>query len=81
VLSSALPYTLEMIALRRLATKTFGTLMSLEPAVAALAGLALLHERLTPTQWMAIGAVMLASVGIVGSDVGKADVTDPPARE
>ena len=77
VLSSALPYTLEMIALRRLATKTFGTLMSLEPAVAALAGLVLLHERLTPTQWVAIGAVMIASVGVVGSDVGQADVTDP----
>ena len=68
VLSSALPYTLEMIALRRLSTKTFGTMMSLEPAIAALAGLALLHERLTPLQWAAIGAVMLASVGMVGSD-------------
>jgi inner membrane transporter RhtA len=77
VLSSALPYTLEMIALRRLATKTFGTLMSLEPAVAALAGLVVLHERLTPTQWIAIVAVMIASVGVVGGDVGKADVTDP----
>jgi inner membrane transporter RhtA len=79
VLSSALPYTLEMIALRRLATRTFGTLMSLEPAVAALAGLVLLHERLTPMQWAAIGAVMIASVGVVGSDAGKADLTDPGA--
>jgi inner membrane transporter RhtA len=79
VLSSALPYTLEMIALRRLATRTFGTLMSLEPAVAALTGLVLLHERLTPTQWLAIGAVMIASVGVVGSDVAKADLTDPGA--
>jgi inner membrane transporter RhtA len=77
VLSSALPYTLEMVALRRLATKTFGTLMSLEPAVAALAGLVVLHERLTPTQWMAIGAVMVASVGVVGGEVGRADVTAP----
>ena len=74
VLSSALPYTLEMIALRRLATKTFGTLMSLEPAVAALVGLAFLHEHLTATQWIAIVAVMIASIGIVGSDAGKADV-------
>jgi inner membrane transporter RhtA len=77
VLSSALPYTLEMIALRRLTTKSFGTLMSLEPAVAALAGLVFLHERLTPMQWTAIGAVMIASVGVVGSDAGKADVTGP----
>jgi inner membrane transporter RhtA len=51
--------------------------MSLEPAVAALAGLVFLHERLTPMQWTAIAAVMVASVGVVGSDVGKADVTDP----
>jgi inner membrane transporter RhtA len=80
VLSSALPYTLEMIALRRLATKTFGTLMSLEPAVAALAGLVVLHERLTPLQWTAIGAVMIASVGVVGSDMGKADLTDTGDR-
>jgi inner membrane transporter RhtA len=65
VLSSAFPYTLEMIALRQLTTKTFGTLMSLEPAVAALAGLLFLNERLTLTQWLAIGAVMIASMGTV----------------
>ena len=65
VLSSAFPYTLEMIALRQLATKTFGTLMSLEPAIAALAGLVFLSERLTATQWFAIGAVMMASMGTV----------------
>jgi inner membrane transporter RhtA len=65
VLSSAFPYTLEMIALRKLATKTFGTLMSLEPAIAALAGLVFLSERLTATQWFAIGAVMIASMGTV----------------
>ena len=72
VLSSALPYTLEMIALRRLSTKTFGTLMSLEPAVAALTALILLHERLTPMQWVAIGAVMIASAGMVSGDEGVA---------
>ena len=77
ILSSALPYTLEMIALRRLSTKTFGTLMSLEPAVAALAGLVFLNERLTPMQWTAIAAVMVASAGVVGSDAGRADVADP----
>jgi len=63
VLSSALPYSLEMIALPRLPTKTFGTLMSAEPAFGALAGLAMLGERLTSTQWLAIGAIVLASVG------------------
>ncbi len=70
VLSSAFPYTLEMIALRQLATKTFGTLMSLEPAIAALAGLVFLSERLTATQWFAIGAVMSASMGTVRDNHG-----------
>jgi inner membrane transporter RhtA len=63
ILSSALPYSLEMIALTRLRTNTFGTLMSLEPAIAAMAGLTFLGETLTPLQWLAIGAVMLASAG------------------
>jgi inner membrane transporter RhtA len=63
-LSSALPYSLEMVALRRLPTRVFGTLMSLEPAAAALMGFLLLRERLTVTQWLAIGAVMLASAGM-----------------
>jgi len=80
VLSSALPYTLEMTALRRLSTKTYGTLMSVEPALAALTGLVLLHEQLTPTQWLGIAAVMIASIGTLGNEAGVADVTDnPPA--
>ena len=53
-----------MVALRRLPTRVFGTLMSLEPAVAALMGFLLLREHLTATQWLAIGAVMLASAGM-----------------
>ena len=65
IFSSALPYTLEMIALRRLSTRVFGTLMSFEPAIAAVAGVLLLHERLTATQWTAIAAIVLASVGAV----------------
>jgi inner membrane transporter RhtA len=73
MLSSALPYTLEMVALRRLSTRTYGTLMSLEPALAALAGLALLHERLSPVQWMAIGAVMIASIGTLGQESATSD--------
>ena len=68
VFSSALPYTLEMIALRRLSTKVFGTLMSFEPAIAAIAGVVLLHERLSITQWTAIGAIILASVGAVAGE-------------
>lgn len=63
VLSTALPYTLEMIALPRLPRATFGTLMSLEPAFGALSGLVLLGQALTFWQWLAVGAIMLASMG------------------
>lgn len=63
LLSSALPYSLEMIALRALPSRTFSILMSLEPAVAALAGIVFLGERLFGTQWLAIVLVILASIG------------------
>ncbi|WP_136253482.1 threonine/homoserine exporter RhtA [Onishia niordana] len=63
VLSTALPYTLEMIAMPKLATHTFGTLMSLEPAVAALSGLVFLGQSLTLIQWLAISMVIAASIG------------------
>lgn len=63
VLSTALPYTLEMIALTRLPTRTFGTLMSMEPAIATLSGLIFLGETLTFSQTMALGAIILASMG------------------
>ena len=63
LLSSAIPYTLEMIALKELPARTFGILMSLEPAVAALAGLVFLHEFLTPRQWLAVFLVIAASTG------------------
>lgn len=63
LLSSALPYTLEMIALKELPARTFGILMSLEPAVAALAGLVFLGEVLSPRQWLAVALVIAASAG------------------
>ncbi len=63
LLSSALPYSLEMFALTRLPTRTFGVLMSGEPAVGALAGLCFLGESLTAVQWMAIASIMVASGG------------------
>jgi inner membrane transporter RhtA len=65
VFSSALPYTLEMVALRRLSARTFGTLMSFEPAIAAVAGALLLGEHLTGVQSLAIGAIVVASMGAV----------------
>jgi inner membrane transporter RhtA len=63
VLSSALPYSLEMMALTRLSTRTFSTLLSLEPAVAAIAGVALLGETLSLLQWLAIVAIIVAAAG------------------
>ena len=60
VLSSAAPYTLEMIALRKLPRRVFGILVSASPAVAALAGFAVLGERLSNVQWIGIGLVILA---------------------
>src|SRR5262245_16466105 len=68
VFSGALPYTLEMIALRHLSTKTFGTLMSFEPAIAAGAGVLILHEDLTSLQCLAIAAIIAASVGAVAGE-------------
>ncbi|WP_245504729.1 EamA family transporter [Aquabacter spiritensis] len=63
VLSSALPYSLEMLALKRLPTQTFSILMSGEPALGALSGLIILGEHLTVSQWLAIGLVVAASAG------------------
>jgi len=63
VLSSALPYSLEMVALTRLPARTFGTLMSLEPAMAAISGMLFLGEVLTLVQWLALLAIITASAG------------------
>jgi inner membrane transporter RhtA len=73
VFSSALPYTLEMIALRRLSAKAFGTLMSFEPAIAAIAGVIVLHEHLTALQYLAIAAIIAASVGAVAGEPSMSD--------
>jgi inner membrane transporter RhtA len=63
ILSSAVPYSLEMIGLRAMSARTFGILMSMEPAVAALCGLLFLHEHLSFPQWLAIALVITASTG------------------
>lgn len=65
ILSSALPYWLEMNALKALPTRTFGILMSMEPAVAAFSGLIILGEWLSEMQWGGIACIMLASAGAV----------------
>ncbi len=63
VLSGALPYSLEMFALKKLPTNTFGILMSLEPVFAALSGLVFLSEHLSVIQWSAITCIIAASLG------------------
>lgn len=63
-LSAALPFSLEMSALRQLPARTFGIMMSVEPAFGALSGLVFLHERLTVTQWVAMACVIVASAGV-----------------
>jgi inner membrane transporter RhtA len=63
LLSSAVPYSLEMFAMPRIPTKTFGVLMSLDPALAALSGMLFLKESLSVTQWAAVLCIMAASGG------------------
>jgi inner membrane transporter RhtA len=66
VLSSVLPYSLELIALRRLAAHVFGILLSLEPAVAALAGLFVLGQQLSPPELLGMACVVAASGLVMG---------------
>src|ERR671912_629118 len=66
VLSSVLPYSLELLALRRLSAKVFGILLSLEPAFAALAGLIVLGQVLSPTQLAGMALVVAASALVLG---------------
>lgn len=63
LLSSVIPYSCEMVALRSLRPAVFSILMSLEPAAAALAGILVVHEFLSPVQWLAMACVVAASVG------------------
>ncbi len=67
LLSSVIPYSFELKALRRIPPRVFGVLMSLEPAAAALAAMVLLQEFLTPVQWTATACVVVASVGATRS--------------
>jgi len=78
VLSTAFPYTLEMMAMTRMPARVFGTLMSVEPAIGALSGLVLLGERLAPVQWAAIAAIVAASLG-AALTIGDRKATVPVA--
>jgi len=69
LLSSVIPYSLELEALRRVPARVFGIWMSLEPAVAALVGLVMLGETLAVTEWAAIVCVMIACAGAARGSV------------
>jgi inner membrane transporter RhtA len=78
LLSSALPWSLELEALRRLPTRVFGVVLALEPAVAALAGFVFLHEHLHLRAWIAIGLVVVASAG-AALEIRREDAPPPEA--
>lgn len=75
ILSSAIPYSLEMVALKHIPSRNFGVLVSIEPAIGAIAGMLLLGEMLSPIQWLAIMLVVAASVVTVATG-GKDAATD-----
>jgi inner membrane transporter RhtA len=68
LLSSVIPYTVDLEALRKIPPRVFGILMSLEPAMAALIGLVVLGEALHVTQWIAVLCVVVASAGATRGD-------------
>lgn len=76
LLSSMIPYVLDMYAMGRLPKRVFGVLLSASPAVAALSGLVLLGETLAPAQWTGVAAIMLACAGAAWS---RHRVRTPPA--
>ena len=78
LLSSVIPYSCELIALRSLRPAVFSILMSLEPAAAALAAVLVLHELLAFEQWVAIACVVAASIGATRSS--RAPLTDVPIK-
>jgi len=68
LLSSVIPYSCEITALRTIRPSVFGILMSLEPAAAALSGIVVVNEFLTGLQWLAVACVIAASVGATRSE-------------
>lgn len=78
-ISSAVPISLEMVALKRLSHSAFGVMASMEPAVAALLGLLVLGEQLSGLQWLAIGFIMAAAAG--SSVTAQPDTHHGPADE
>jgi inner membrane transporter RhtA len=72
LLSSVIPYRLELETLRRVPARVFGIWMSVEPAIAALAGLVILGQVLAPSKWLAVGCVVVACAGASRTAAGVA---------
>ena len=81
LVSSAIPISLELFALKHLPKQVFGTMTSMEPAVAALLALLFLGEVLSPMQCLAIGLIMVASMGCAFSAQAQSKPTSPPAAD
>lgn len=77
ILSSAVPHTLQMVALKQLPKRTYSILLSLEPAMSALAAAVILNERLTDVQTLAIGCIVIASIGSTASARTPAKSAEP----
>jgi inner membrane transporter RhtA len=77
LLSSAVPYSLELVALRRMRASVFGVLMSLEPAMGALSGLVFLGQHLRAREWVAVVLVMVASIGASTSGRRRPAMAEP----
>lgn len=78
ILSSAIPYSFELVALRRMAAGVFGILLSLQPAAAALAGLLVLGQTLAWAQLLGMALVVAASAAVLGSTDKTAQSREPP---
>jgi len=81
LLSSVIPYWLELEALRRVPAQLFGVWMSMQPAVAALIGLAMLSQRLSPAEWAGIGCVVAASAASAASSSRSSRPTSSASTE
>lgn len=64
ILATAIPYTLDLLALKQLSSISYGTLSSLSPVLAALSGLIFLHEFISLTQWISLILIMVAAIGV-----------------
>jgi inner membrane transporter RhtA len=68
LLSSVIPYSLDLVALRSIRPSLYSILISLEPAAAALAAIVIIDEELTLLQWLAVACVVVASAGATRSE-------------